>query len=181
MDEETAAWAFTFAKQALALAVDSARRSRCQKSQRGVVLWVPAPGGQGALIERGWNYRADLGRHGPRCDGSDACRAACGRLCIHAEQDALDQARGAQVDLSRAQMLHVKTVDGEPVPSGRPSCWQCSRAILAAGVRWMWLLHEDGLRAYHAGEFHRLTLNHHGISLPGSEAPSEPKPAWVLP
>jgi hypothetical protein len=55
-------------------------------------------------------------------------------------------------------MLHVKTVDGELVPSGGPSCVQCSKLALAAGIAGVWLFHEDGWRRYGAVEFHELSL-----------------------
>ncbi len=56
-------------------------------------------------------------------------------------------------------MIHAKVVDGELVPSGGPSCWQCSKAILADGrIGGVWLFHNEGWRRYGATEFHRLTL-----------------------
>jgi hypothetical protein len=44
------------------------------------------------------------------------------------------------------------------VPSGGPSCAQCSKLALAAGIVGVWLYHENGWRRYGAGEFHRLSL-----------------------
>jgi hypothetical protein len=61
------------------------------------------------------------------------------------------------------EMLHVKVTEHGSVPSGPPSCWQCSRHIVAAGIKYMWLFHDDGLRRYDALEFHELTLRHHGL------------------
>lgn len=91
---------------------------------------------------------------------------------MHVEQAALLDAL-EQEDLTEenrvdgASMLHVKVIDGKAVPSGEPSCWQCSRLILASGIKTMWLLHEDGLKAYTAKEFHMKTLEH--CNLPAVE------------
>jgi hypothetical protein len=67
-------------------------------------------------------------------------------------------------------MLHVKVVKGIATISGPPSCWQCSRLILEAGIAGMWLLHSEGLHRYTAEEFHRLTLEH--CKLPGPVKPT---------
>lgn len=138
---------------ALMEAVRAGIKSPCAKSKRGVVIWSPS---DTLVYATGFN-------HPPRqmaCDGSKACRDACGKLCIHAERHALDQLRVRKPGL---HMLHVKVVDGAPVPSGPPSCWQCSRDILEADIEHMWLMHDDGLRAYSAREFHELTLDHHHL------------------
>ncbi len=138
---------------ALSVAVGVANQSPCRKSQRGVVIWAPT-----GLVATGYNHLPA----GMICDGSATCREHCGKRCIHAEAHALLCAlRGAALV---SDMLHVKVVAREPVPSGGPSCWQCSRHILDRGIRRMWLLHEDGLRAYTAEEFHRLTLEACGMA-----------------
>lgn len=138
--------------EALEWATYIATLGPCAKSKRGVVIFK-----EDGII--GHDYNAP-----PKpfvCDGSEACRASCNKLCVHAESAALlyvgvEGAHGAH-------LLHVKVVDGKPVPSGPPSCWQCSREILAAGIATVWLLHEDGLRSYTAEEFHRLTLERCGL------------------
>lgn len=136
----------------IAAAVAEANRSPCTKSKRGVVFFSHDSITPGRIISRGHNAQPEpFG-----CDGSDACRAACNKLCEHAEAAAL-----RKIDLHGASgdLLHVKTVDGQLVPSGGPSCWQCSRAILAdRRVDGVWLFHEDGWRRYTPTEFHALTL-----------------------
>jgi deoxycytidylate deaminase len=133
-------------------AVQVALRSPCAKSRRGVVIFD-----EHGVIASGCNAQP-----APfACDGSDACRAACGKLCVHAEAAALRDA--GRFAVRGAHMLHVKAEKGVPVASGPPSCWQCSREILAAGVAKVWLLHDDGVRGYTAVEFHRLTLQHCGL------------------
>ena len=133
-------------------AVKLAAMSPCAKSKRGVVVFSLA----GTHADgHGFN-------HPPfgTCAGTDECRSSCSKICEHAEAMALRQTVGEGL----FDMLHVKVVDGEPVPSGGPSCWQCSKAILAdqriAGV---WLLHADGWRRYDVREFHALTLKECGL------------------
>ncbi len=137
---------------ALQLATKMAMLSSCVKSKRGAVIWHP----HREVVAIGWNRQPGT----YACDGSAQCREHCGKLCVHAETSVLLKAGLSAKD---ASMLHVKAVDGVAVPSGPPSCWQCSRLILAAGIETMWLFHDAGLRAYSAEEFHRLTLEHHAI------------------
>lgn len=135
----------------LPLAAAAAVRSPCAKSQRGVLVFRA----DGTVVGRGFNAQ-------PKpfaCDGSDACRASCGKLCEHAEAAALRDA-GPIHPQAVVHLLHVKVVRGVAVPSGPPSCWQCSRAILAAGISSVWLLHQGGVKGYTAEDFHRLTLEH---------------------
>jgi hypothetical protein len=54
-------------------------------------------------------------------------------------------------------------VDGQPVASGDPSCSECSKLILEAGIGSVWLLRSVGWRAYGAVEFHELSLQHHNL------------------
>ena len=136
--------------QAAAVAV----RSPCAKSKRGVLVFRS----DGTILGRGCNAQP-----APfNCDGSDACMASCAKLCEHAEQAALRDA-GRIHPQAAVHLLHVKVVRGVAVPSGPPSCWQCSRAILAAGVSTVWLLHEGGVRGYDAEDFHVQTLAHAGL------------------
>lgn len=156
--------------EALKHAVTAARYSTCQKSQRGVVIWRRCAGPAG-ILSHGWNHPA-VGR----CDGSAACRRDCSKTCVHAEMYALTDAAQLGKGIRGAEMLHVKVVDGEPVPSGPPSCWQCSRHIAFSGLVAMWLLEEvDGeprLVRYNPVEFHRLTLERCGLHpYGGSEEP----------
>jgi deoxycytidylate deaminase len=128
------------------LAVQVSGWSPC-RSKRGSVIFDR----DGNVIAHGHNYKPQ----GFECDGSEACKATCRVEAIHAEQRALleagSRARGAE-------MLHVKSVDGKLVPSDGPSCVQCSKLGLAAGVRAMWLYHENGWRRYPTDEWHRLSL-----------------------
>jgi deoxycytidylate deaminase len=142
---------------ALKLATLAGASSPCAKSKRGVVIFHPC---QPLHFHPGVN-------HPPApfiCDGSPACRAACRDVAVHAEAAAILSARAAGVKFAEGwELLHVKVVDGKAVPSGSPSCIRCSALILEAGVRRVWLLHENGLRSYDPVEFHRLSLEHHGL------------------
>ena len=142
--------------KALDAAVKVAMRSPCMKTQRGVVIF----GRDMGVIASGFNYPPKP----YKCTGTDACRAACKKICIHAEMAALLDGRLWAWGWGRCEMLHVKVVDGEPVASGPPYCWQCSRHILENRfIEKMWLLHEEGLHAYTALEFHQLTLEFCGL------------------
>jgi len=158
-------------------AVQEARRSPCAKSKRGVVIWRPAPDSgdlDGHVEALGFNAQPP----GFVCDGSSACKAACAKICEHAEAAALRDL-GPRCQDQRLELLHVKVVvptGGHPrcaarlADSGPPSCWQCSKAILLDGrVAGVWLFHESGWRRYTPADFHRLTLEHCG--LPVLEAP----------
>jgi deoxycytidylate deaminase len=162
--------------EALAKAVEAAGWSGCQKSQRGVVIWQR----KGGVLSVGYNSPV-MGK----CDGSAACRRDCAKLCVHAEQHALQEAAKYGKGVRGAEMLHVKVVNGQAVVSGPPSCWQCSRSICQSNLAAMWLLHEgaDGdpqLVRYDTMEFHRLTLEQCGIH-PYSDAPEPEDDTEVAP
>jgi len=137
-------------KEALVYAIEAAKQSPCQKSKRGVVIFSrqgQRPFGTGCNRPPG-PYA---------CTGNTACRRECSKICVHAEQDALLKA-GCVV---ACEMLHIIIDDqGKPVSSGHPSCWQCSRLILAAGITTMWLYRDGGLVNYSALSFHDTTLDY---------------------
>lgn len=118
----------------------------------------PCRSKRGAVVYAGADFIAAAHNWKPQpftCDGSATCKATCRVEAVHAEQAALIYAGS---NAFRAEMLHVKTVDGALVPSGGPSCVQCSKLILAAGIEAMWLYQNDGWHRYEAAEFHRLSL-----------------------
>jgi deoxycytidylate deaminase len=138
-------------KWALTHAVEYAKESKC-KSQRGVVIWHREKG----LMSSGWNAP-------PRpyvCDSSETCRANCAKTAIHAEQAALIKALTLyDIDTIReCEMIHVKIVDGQAVTSEKPSCWQCSKLILASQLKSMWLYQAEGFVEYTPLDFHEKTL-----------------------
>lgn len=139
--------------EALAFAVRAALQATCQKSRRGVVLFRRE---DAEIVSSGFNGPPP----GFVCTGSDACRGACNKVAIHAEDRAI---RFAGWHARGADLLHVKVVDELPDASGGPSCWQCSRTVVDAGIAGVWLLHEGGLKRYTAQEFHRLTLRECGL------------------
>jgi len=141
-------------KWALEKAVQASLNSNC-KSKRGVVIWSREIG----LVGVGWNAP-------PKpllCDGSDVCRANCAKTAVHAEQAALldmlkDPHLYMDTKLNELEMIHVKSVNGEAVVSEKPSCWQCSKLILASGIKSMWLYQKEGFVEYSAQDFHEQTL-----------------------
>lgn len=140
---------------AVEAAIEIATGSPCAGSKRGVVIfWRGRPN---VLLARGHN--APPGAF--RCDGTQDCRDVCREICVHAEVQALLNLK--VVGLSGLELVHVKVVDGQLVPSGPPSCHRCSAVILAAAIDTVWLFHESGWRAYAAATFHRLSLDHNRI------------------
>ena len=129
----------------VSFAIEVSTWSPC-RSKRGVVLFAGAD-----IIAHGYNYKP----RGFECTQDAACKATCRVEAIHAEQAALLHAgRGAE----HADLVHIKSVNGQPVPSGGPSCVECSKLIRACGVAGVWLLHDDGWRRYQAVEFHAASL-----------------------
>lgn len=170
-------------------AVGAGRMSMCAKSKRGA-----------AVFHRETHAVYGLGFNGQplpfECTGTEACRKACPKLCLHAEQLAIEDALADQrrvadgVRMDELEVVHVKVVDGVLVGGGGPSCWQCSRTIVHYGMRGIWLYelprvsddnpgpietrayvagHTDPTwRFYSADEFHRETLR--ACELPVAEA-----------
>ena len=154
-------------------AIESARkaalRSPCAKSKRGVVLFCGEDTTEECVVVAGEGFNGPP--PGFACDRSDACRRDCAKLCLHAEDRAIRQAlvEWSAPPLDDVELLHVKVVDGQVVPGGGPSCWQCSRLVVEAGLRGVWLYEQTGIapsgggalaswRFYTAEEFHRTTL-----------------------
>lgn len=142
--------------EALQMAIVVGSNSPCMKSKRGVILFKR----DAWLAVAGNNYPADP-LH--QCDNSEACRLACPKVCVHAEQSVILKALFDNIDIVGMELLHVKVVNGEAAPSGEPSCWQCSKLLCDSGLAGIWLLHEDGLRKYEPMEFHRATLSNCGL------------------
>lgn len=126
------------------LAIQTALHAECHKSKRGVVI-------------KGINtYWANNGPpQGFICTGNERCRLHCSKVAVHAEERAILK---AGLFTRGAEMIHIKVVDEEAVPSLLPSCWQCSRMIVESGISGMWLFHSEGWFRYTAEEFHRETL-----------------------
>lgn len=147
--------------QAVRAAIAAARQSPCAKDQRGAAAWHP----KSEIMLADHNGPP----HPFSCDKSAACAAACGKLAVHAEERVVHRF-AEQERVVGASVLHIRTVDGQPVPSGPPSCITCSRTMLFAGVAEIWLWHEGGAwsswRCYEAVEFHELSLRHAKHNLP---------------
>lgn len=122
------------------LAIEAARASAvwspCAKSKRGASLFCVAANGAEVLVAVGFNGQPE----GFSCTGTEACRRDCAKLCVHAEQRALQQLGCDDRDGNAiVELVHVKVVDGLVVSGGPPSCWQCSRLVVEAGIRGVWL------------------------------------------
>lgn len=122
---------------AIAEAIAAGRLSDCAKSQRGVSIFSRRTG----IVFRGdWNGPPE----GFSCSGSDTCKAHCRDVAVHAEERAIMRILSmADVPAPDLDLVHVKVVNGELVPSGPPSCLQCSRLIAEVGVG-IWLFEGTG-------------------------------------
>lgn len=160
-------------QRAVQMALDVARLSPCAKSHRGVVA-VDRQSGQ--LLAAATN-----GPPAPMaCTGSPECRAACPRVAVHAEQRALLIAlEHHHLPPGRVDIIHVKAdlQTGELVAGGGPSCVECSKLMLDAGIGRVYL-HEEVAPsllvpsggvwiAYECEDFHRRTLR--ALGLPADE------------
>lgn len=144
-------------KWALKQAVKAAMKSPCQ-SKRGVIIWSRISG----KISIGWNEPPKPFK----CDGSDKCKSECSKTAVHAEQAALmkiPRVKNPQW-IRIYEMLHVKVVDGKAVISEKPSCWQCSKLILASELEYMWLYLKEGLVRYSPADFHEQTLKNNDLN-----------------
>lgn len=132
-----------------------ARKSPCIKSKRGVVIYrckQRIDANHEIAIETnaaGYNGPPWFGARGDDpgveglCDGSEACRAACGRRCVHAEQRALWELvdHGIQdVPAHFLRLVHVEIGNDGKVKVGKgPSCVECSKIIADRGIGGIWL------------------------------------------
>jgi len=140
---------------AVAAAAKAEREKRCQKSTRGVAVY--------SLIDD-WTVVGTNGPPGPfRCTGTDACRASCRHVAVHAETRAIFSA--VRAGLYPSELVHVKVAGGVLVPSGRPSCVECSKLIMDTSIMGVWLYHEKGWRCYTPLEFHKRSLEYHGFEV----------------
>ena len=141
--------------KALGKAIEEAKKSSCMKSHRGAVVFDRQTGSI-------WGS----GRNEPPspfvCDGT--CKGSCGKVAIHAEQNAIYKALEKNYSLRGLHLIHIKVVDEEPVPGGPPSCIECSKLIVRMGIGVVWLfLEETGeWKSYTGEEFHLATMQNLG-------------------
>ena len=152
-----------------------ARASPCAKSKRGVMIFD-----EGADPNDPYSPSVGLcamAHNHPtwpfRCDGSEACRGACRDVAIHAEQAALIACAQNRIDPRGLSLLHVKVGDQPPhgwcaIPGKGPCCVPCSKLILEAQIRWIYLYElregKGEIVRYSAVDFHRISLEN--CSLP---------------
>lgn len=144
---------------AIRAAVVAGARSPCAKSKRGAAVFAPGANPDRACYGIGWN-----GQPEPfACAGTDACRAACGQLCLHAEHRAIHNAilvaerrlgRTMCYTLRDLALVHAKVVDDHLVAGGGPSCLRCSAEILDVGLAAVWLYEAPRCTCGRAGAVH---------------------------
>jgi len=142
-------------KKYMEIAAEEAKKSTCKKSQRGAVIVK-----DGKIIGKGYNKVTieDLCNPCIRENINDNSRV---ELCsaIHAEQMAIIDAVKSGESLEGSRMYHIKLKNGEPKPSGKPSCTVCSRMLYVAGIELV-LWHEDGYAIYTPEELNRLSFEY---------------------
>ena len=193
--------------EVVAEAVAAARQSPCAKSRRGVVIFDPDQVDKimleypGNFAYRRLEWLSATGYNAPPepmyCNANDlrqygaapeSCftRSNCGKVAMHAEANALIQltCNRALSHMDGFHMLHVE-IDREDAPMScdGPSCWQCSKAILADGrISRVWLLQtalvhpgtailgfgEARWVGWSALDFHCATLRHPKNNLPAA-------------
>ena len=132
-------------------AIDTAITASCSslcRSKRGVCIYTGD-----FLLATGFNHQP--GRLA--CDGSELCKSTCRYTAVHAEAAALLRC-AFPYRLVGSSLVHIKTVNGVPVPSEGPSCLPCACLILEARIGTVWLLLSEGWHSYDAAEFHRLSV-----------------------
>ena len=179
----------------ISAACGAAMMSPCRKSKRGAVIFKRShAAGQNTLFATSynsppWPYE---------CDGSEGCRSGCREIAVHAEQRALLDSGIGDVpwrERPDLELVHVKVVkpagcetkcDHDPishlVPSGPPSCAQCSKLILEARIGCVWLFEPVGVYAasepvpvdwdrtgvwsrYDSASFHRISLRNNNLHI----------------
>lgn len=136
------------------LAVEAAMQSPCL-SRRGAVIWLEGRGGVWHAAS-GHNHKPCFAR---QCTSNDACKLTCRSEAVHAEEHAIIDALKNRYNVLGANMLHVKVKNGAIVPSGQPSCLECAKLIVASGIEFMWLFHEEGWQRYRSEEFYLMSID----------------------
>lgn len=120
----------------------NAMKSPCAKSKRGAVIYGTMHGDPISLpLSAAWNTPPSPFT----CGGSDACRDACARICVHAERGALDRLlvhpsmSFGTIDYASLDLVHAKVIGDQVVATGKPSCVSCSKEILSVGIAGVWL------------------------------------------
>lgn len=97
------------------------------------------------------------------CMNNENCKKICNKICVHAEERAILSALDKYGDLWDCICMHLKIVNGKPVPSGNPSCVTCSRKLLECKVKYMYLWQEQSWKRWTSEEFHHETLLNLGL------------------
>jgi deoxycytidylate deaminase len=141
--------------EVLQVALEQSFQSVCL-SQRGSVIWTENDRSHPTILGKGYNRHVGLG-----CTRDAVCKANCCDKAVHAEQVALMDALWNSLHMLNkfTYALHAKTVNEALVPSGPPSCEECSKMLLASPLRihGVYLYHEPGWVLYPMKQFHYLS------------------------
>ena len=131
-------------------AISQALASPCEKSKRGVVIVKYT-----RIIAEGYNGPPP----GFDCE-KEVCYDQCATYAMHAEQRAISHAyKSGNQSLEGTVMYHVRVKGAEvdTVTDG-PSCVDCSKWVLEAGIAEFVLREREGYVEYSAMEFHKASL-----------------------
>ena len=142
----------------LSAAGEIARRSTCMRSKCGSVIVQ-----NGKVIGKGYNSPPGNIEEQRRCkcDKAEYHRKVTDKTCcVHAEQRAiLDAVKNYPEEIPGSVLYFVRLGDPGHV-SGRPYCTICSKMCLDVGIRLFILRQKEGICAYTAEEYNRLSYQY---------------------
>lgn len=115
----------TWLKPMIEASVAEARKSPCQHSKRGVVIFKGE-----RILGRGFNAPGS----GRVCFG-EGCEELCSLYAIHAERNAVQDALSRGFDLSGASFVHSRIKDGKLSSSDKITCEDCVPYLLRVQSR----------------------------------------------
>jgi len=144
------------AEKFIRVAAEEAKKSKCKKSQRGVVIVK-----NGKIIGRGHN-KVTIEMYCDPCIRENIKDNSRVELCsaIHAEQMAIIDALKQGKNLEGSRMFHIKVKNKKIGFSEDVSCTVCSRIVLESGISEFVLLHRKGFALYGAEEFNKKSFEH---------------------
>lgn len=132
----------------MALAVETGKDSPCQRDKRGVVIVR-----DGVLVGKNVNAPPAGFVCVPKY-----CEPTCRTYAVHAEMNAIASAMQRWQSVSGATMYHARVENGLLQDSREPRCPDCSKHVIAFGIKEFVLKHAQGYVAYSAQELNELSL-----------------------
>lgn len=137
--------------------IELAKMATCRRSRCGSVIVSP----NGVIVGQGFNSM-------PLCVDEACFKDSIPKdfksdrtCCIHAEQRAIMNAGKFNTVGCRLYFVRIDEND-KPVSCGEPYCTMCSKMALDAGIVSFVLYHDDGMRAYEANHYNKLSFQYQG-------------------